>query len=373
MDVSDKHVLYLAGWYPNRKAPTNGIFIQRHAESVAKHLHVSALHVKSDERITDNKLEIVASEINRVFTVNVYYKKITTRLPVISGLLKLKRYIEASYAGYAKVVEKNGRPDILHLYIIYPAGIFAKRLLKQLNIPLVISEQWSGYLPEDGNYKGFHMKWLTKLLVKKAAKIIVVSKNTERSMLAHGLRSNYRIIANTVNPDIFYSETKETGKPIKFIHVSTINDREKNISGILQAVSGIENLEYRIVIVGDSDEKQDFEVQAQELGLTDKVEFKGFLDPGKVADQMREADFFLMFSNYEGLPCVLLEAMQCGLPIISSDVGGIPEFIDSDKGVLVGVRNESELKKATETPFSGCGVTANIHDLGSCSFSGCSI
>jgi glycosyltransferase involved in cell wall biosynthesis len=58
---------------------------------------------------------------------------------------------------------------------------------------------------------------------------------------------------------------------------------------------------------------------------------------------MQQADAFVMFSRYENLPCVLIEAMACGLPVISSNVGGIPEIVHDFNGRLVDSEDEEGL------------------------------
>jgi glycosyltransferase involved in cell wall biosynthesis len=63
---------------------------------------------------------------------------------------------------------------------------------------------------------------------------------------------------------------------------------------------------------------------------------------------MQASHYLLMFSNYENLPCVIVEAMACGLGIISTRVGGISEHINSDRGLLIGPGNEDELYSAIE-------------------------
>jgi glycosyltransferase involved in cell wall biosynthesis len=51
-------------------------------------------------------------------------------------------------------------------------------------------------------------------------------------------------------------------------------------------------------------------------------------------ETLQKADFLMLFSNYESQPCVILEAMACGKPILATKVGGIPEMIDSSRGLL---------------------------------------
>ena len=66
----------------------------------------------------------------------------------------------------------------------------------------------------------------------------------------------------------------------------------------------------------------------------------------EVASLMGESHAFLLFSHYENLPCVILEAFSCGIPVVSSDTGGIREHLDPSRGILVTNGAEDELERA---------------------------
>jgi glycosyltransferase involved in cell wall biosynthesis len=63
----------------------------------------------------------------------------------------------------------------------------------------------------------------------------------------------------------------------------------------------------------------------------------------QVALKMSMCDFFVLFSNYENLPCVLLEAMSCGKPVITTPVGGITEVVSAERGIFVEPKNVNQL------------------------------
>jgi glycosyltransferase involved in cell wall biosynthesis len=69
----------------------------------------------------------------------------------------------------------------------------------------------------------------------------------------------------------------------------------------------------------------------------------------EVAQSMREADVFVLFSNYEGLPCVILEALAAGLPVIATETGGIHEWVTPEIGILIPIGDENALLEAMLT------------------------
>lgn len=341
-------VLFLSSWYPNRVMPTLGNFVQKHAEAVALHSDVIALFVCSDAGCTQT-FEIVESNINKVYTINVYYKKVNHAIPFISQLQKLLRYIRAYKKGLLAVEKKAGRVDIVHHNILYPSGIIAWYLKKTKNIPYVISEHWTGYLANKKTKIGFWQKWISKIIARNASAILPVSNDLKNAMQASGLPGNYTVVYNVADNQLFYPLlNKASGRKIRFLHISTLDDAHKNISGMLEAVASLfaQRKDFEFWFVGDGDTTPHIETAARLNIYNSAAFFDGTKTTHEVAELMRNADCFVLFSNYENLPCVLIEAMASGIPVISSTVGGIPEHITADYGILLPPGNKQELVSA---------------------------
>jgi len=90
------------------------------------------------------------------------------------------------------------------------------------------------------------------------------------------------------------------------------------------------------------------------LELGEMVRFHGLKSKPEVAEYMRQCDFFVLPSLWENLPCVLIEAMASGIPVIATDVGGVKEMINKNIGLLVPPKNTKALEKAIEHMLDGC-------------------
>jgi len=82
-----------------------------------------------------------------------------------------------------------------------------------------------------------------------------------------------------------------------------------------------------LILVGDGPEKRQLMDLANELGLSERVEFRGRIPRKELAFHYRQADILCTPSLSEALPTVILEAMYCGLPVVGSSTGGIPFLI----------------------------------------------
>ncbi len=342
------NILFLSSWYPNRVLPTLGNFVQKHAEAVAIYQNVIALYVCSDAK-NKEKFEIVESDLNNVHTINVYYKKVTHSIPLLSQLQKANRYIKAHLIGLKIVNQKFNAIDLVHHNILYPAGVIAWYLKKSKGIPYIITENWTGYLPS----KNTHQSWIQKILSKKIARnancITPVSKDLQDAMINHGFDSNYEIIYNVTDTKLFHpAKDKNQTEKIKIVHISTLDDAHKNVSGMLRATEKLSKLrnDFEIWFIGDGDATPHIKT-ATDLGIHKTFAFfDGTKTTAEVAKIMRNANCFLLFSNYENLPCVMVEALASGIPIVSSTAGGIPEHITDNLGILVEPLDEEGLLNA---------------------------
>ncbi len=104
--------------------------------------------------------------------------------------------------------------------------------------------------------------------------------------------------------------------------------------------------DFRLLMIGDGPDRLVCEELVRTAGRSDQVEFTGYRTDA--AAQLLRADVFVLPSVNENLPLALLEAMAAGLPCIASSVGGIPELLSADCGVLVPPGSGPELRAAME-------------------------
>jgi glycosyltransferase involved in cell wall biosynthesis len=246
-------------------------------------------------------------------------------------------------------MKTRGLPDLVQLNVVLPAGPAALSVCKKYGLPLVVNEGWTGYDPEDGRYRGFVTKYFTKKVIAAAKAILPVTSYLSGLMQTHGLHGHYRVIPNIVDTAVFVpAPQRRRASPFRFIHVSALDDSQKNVSGIIQAFAEAlkEKKGMELVVAGDGPDGSRLRELAQKLNVGGKVIFTGRVDARQLSSLFKEADALVMFSNYETFCVVIPEAMSCGLPVITSDAGGILSYLDQSTGVIVPRRDAYALRSA---------------------------
>lgn len=325
------HILFLCGWYPSNVLPKNGDFIMRHAKTVSAMHTVSVLHIISKPRIS--KTEIEVEKDNDLHTYIAYIK------PSKNPFFKLYRF----WFAYQALLKEIGGFDIVHLNKLYPFGLLALHLKKIKKLPYIISEHWTGYHLKEKK----SLPWLEQILSKKitanASFVCPVSSDLKNSMLKSGLRGNYQIIPNVVNTTLFKPILK-TSKVFTITHISSLLDKHKNISGMLRVAKQLEDCidSFQWNFIGGTEGQ--FKNLIKNLDFKkNQVCFIDHIDHKKVPGFLNASDVFILFSNYENLPCVILEAFSCGVSVIATKVGGIQEFFPNEFGFLIDKKNEQQL------------------------------
>ncbi len=337
-DSNKYNVLFTSSWYPTRVHATLGNFVQRHAEAVSILHNVYVLHVMPDDSIK-NSIEVSYQSINQIDTIVVYFKR--KALKHLSYLKAFKKGVDFLFR------EKGVKIDLVHHNVTLPAGWQALWLKRKYNLPYLVSEHWNGFHDERNIKLNFFQQRLAQRTIAKSSFVCPVTDHLGKSMRDRGLVGNYEIVSNVVDTELF--QLKEIKRaPFKFLHVSTLVDDHKNVSGILRAAKKAldQTPDLHFTIVGDGDTAPHI-AYAKELGIPESnLSILGEQPLSEIAGLMEKSNALILFSNYENFPCVIPEAMACGMPVISSDVGGIREHINKNNGRLVQAKDEEGLLEA---------------------------
>lgn len=185
-----------------------------------------------------------------------------------------------------------------------------------------------------------------KRILKSASKIVVLNEKYKVFINQnYGIFSNIKIIPNGVSKKFFINKKITSSKCKNLLFVGRLSI-DKNVPKLIDATSLLKNTVI-LNIVGDGEKKSELE------GLILAKKLKSVILHGNRTGKdlikfYKNADIFLLTSDSEGLPLVLLEAMASGTPIIASDVRGIRELVGKT-GILVNPPTSENFAKAIDS------------------------
>ena len=346
------NVLTLCSWYPNDNNPTLGNFVQKHADTIALQNRAIALAIFPSTG--DTSVRLVHTKRNELDELVVYYPKQEGGFVLLSKIKNFFSHRKAFKLGYLKVVELMGKPDVVHLNIVYPLGIWALWLKLRYKIPYVITENSSGF--HVGTEHAYPKRILTlcRIILKHASVLMPVSINLKTSLQKLSGSDSFEIVCNVVDEQLFETSFQENTSKNRFIHISTGVDSIKNLSGMIRVINDLclSQPDIHLDIVSDGDIEYAKELHRR-LGGNQCIDFHSTKTTEEIAGMIASCDALLMFSNYENFPCVIAESMMSGKPVISSNVNGIPEHVNKENGILVNPRDEGALGNAISSFISG--------------------
>ena len=329
-------VLWLASWYPNLANASKGDFVQRHAQATALLCKVDVIHVEAVPYSALNQ-EVFFGHTQQVnlSETTVLYRK--PALPVIGEFISYRKYLKLFKQEIHKYIIKNGKPDIVHVHMVMKAGLAALWMKKKFGIKYLVSDQSSMFTVSSKEaYKNRNIVFrnLTERIFKQASLVLPSSKN-----LGHAIDAitpvHFTVIYNCVNTDYFFYDNTFPEKDFIFIHVSTLDDN-KNPRDIIQAFISF-NQQYpnsKLIIAGYIT-KELSRYLSRLAYSTSIIQLTGHVPYKNVALLMQQSNCLVLFSRQENIPSVIPEALCCGLPVISSDVGEINEIVHKKNGLLV--------------------------------------
>mgnify|MGYP000196725022 CR=1 FL=1 len=345
--AKDKQILLLASWYPSEVNPTLGNFVEKHADAAQTVAKVVVLYavaspscseIKIDDRYRKGRREVV-----------IYYPKSHLKIPIIAHYVKRKGFLNALRKGFEVIGNTNF--ELVYLNEAFPAGEFAIELLKKYKLPYVLSEHWTGFLDQTNKFKElpFYVRAVYQRIFKQAKMVMPVSEHLGQSLRKLGLINEFTVLPNVVNTDYFYPpEQKENSDKLRLLHVSSFDNDHKNVEGMLRAIQQVER-DFECHIITEGPQKNVWDAIERTNNDSRQFSVSSRCSPKEVGAAMREADLFILFSNYETFSVVLAEAWMSGLPAIYTKCGGLTQIRDKHLGHQIAINDTEELTRTIES------------------------
>ena len=342
-------VLFLTHWYPNDSKPISGIFIREHAKVVALYDDVTVLHLAGMNAGLRQTWEL-REELRSKYTEGLPTYRAVHRRPLVPKTA-FAYYLRSAFGAFRQLLDQGHRFDIIHAHV-YEAGVPAVMLGRRYGLPVVITEHASQF---PRRLMPFFQVWKARWAMSNANLVMPVSQALQDGLTAYGIRAHYQIISNVINPTAFFppAAPRPSQSPLRLLFVGSLLP-VKGCHLLLEALAQLgSHPDWRLDIIGDGSERAHLEAFSHSHQLDDRIVFHGYLPKTAVGDFMRQAHALIMPSLWENAPVALIEALACGLPIMASRVGGIPELLGPVEGFLFEPDNPPALAAALSQLLDG--------------------
>jgi len=334
--------LWIAGWFPSKANPFAGNFICRHALACSSKIDITLVHAAT---------YFVGQSKNMPLTENYPFDIIWIPIPQFQSRifkpLNLFIYYSWFYVQLLNKLKYHKVFDIIHVHAADKCGILATWIKKKLKInQMVLTEHWAIYnspVPDHFLTRNWWFQFSMKQTWKHTNYAAQVSLPLHQEMQKL-LGKTIPLIefANVVPADFFVHIEKAKYEKFNFVHVSNFENR-KNIALIFAAFTKLyaEDNAITIEFVGADKSAKEFYQNQFSSQLPHSQTENQFVwkihekeSPSIINEIFRQSQCLVMASSSENAPCVIAEALCAGLPVITSNVGGISDMVNQSNGIL---------------------------------------
>jgi N-acetyl-alpha-D-glucosaminyl L-malate synthase BshA len=284
------------------------------------------------------------------FHPNIYYHEVT--IPTYP-LFDFPPYETALTSTMVHVIVNN-QLDLLHVHYAIPhasAAYFARQILKKTgrDIPFITTLHGTDItlVGRDQTYAP-----VVAFSINESDAITAVSDNLrEETYRSFRIEKDIRVIPNFVDTQRFFKSDKEHFKQMLapngeriLVHVSNFR-KVKRVEDVIRVFERLHaSIPSKLLMIGDGPERQNAEELCRSLRICNDIRFLGKQD--QVDEILSITDLFLLPSQYESFGLAALEAMACGVPVISTNTGGLPEInVHGKTGFLSDVGDVDDMAK----------------------------
>ena len=342
-------VLLISNVFPNSAEPVRGIFTYRIAQALRKKCHLEIVaplpwvppFLQKKFRIRYPHVDVPPEE--KIGNMTVHHPRYFV-IPKFFGFMH-SVFMFFPLFRLLRRIERGKGIDLINAHWIFPDGVAAAWAARIMHKPVILTA-----LGCDINLypKAFSRKVQILGALNSADAVTVKSNSLKKAIVEMKVSCrNISVIPNGVDLDLFRIMNKkkareELGIPVNKNIVITVGSQD-DVKGTKHLIEAISFMRKRmnqlplLFLIGDGPLRNRLHQQAIELGISDNVKFVGKILQDQIPLWLNAADIFCLPSLREGYPNVVVEALACGIPVVGSRVGSIPELIDTHNGKIFDV------------------------------------
>jgi glycosyltransferase involved in cell wall biosynthesis len=310
-------------------------------------------------RSVDDRLE----DGVRVIRVPVFLRRRTST----ASLMSMAAYLFTGSRAGRRAVRRDSF-DVVNSHFVLPTGIVGDVVARRAGVPHVVSVH-GGDLYDPSKWISPHahavLRWTIVRLLSRASLVIGQSRNTLDNLnrfyacatpvqrIPLGIPQHRMPPADRARFDVPASTSV-------LITVCRLV-RRKGLEQLIQLMQRLEDLDCVLLVVGTGPQAAELRELAQQLGVAERVRFLGWISDDDKFAALASSDAFVSTSQHEGFGLMYLEAMACGLPVVTYDNGGQTDFLrDGETGGLVPVNDLAAFESSLRQLLSDNALRAQV-------------
>lgn len=330
-------VLIIPSWYPNKADPLWGNYFIKQASALNEYADVTMLHIERVglKQIKEFFYNKKTDGFNNELHPFKFYKKTTLNYKSFSLDFAYKKYIMCGYKAYLDLVKKEGKPDVILVESVLPAGLIAKHIYEKEGIPYVVHAHSESIMTNEA-YKKYVIP-----VMKNASQYMAVNESIKN--IVEEIRNDIcHLIPNFIDCSKFSLKKERKDNDFVLLNVSNFY-KAKALDVLLKALDIVINKKnyknIKLKIVGKGEYKYYYESICNSLNLKDNVEFLGYIENEKLPDIYKNVDVLCVSSSFETFCIPIVEAFSAGLPVISTSCDGPLEIVDKNTGIITPIND----------------------------------
>lgn len=246
----------------------------------------------------------------------------------------LRKYIERLRSVYRLAVQKWGQPDLLHAHVSLPGGYLAAYLGEEFGIPVIVQEHYTGF-ESDARFP-----WRTGYFVREMARRIqgfyAVSPGYARRIEKTGLVAVTGVLPNPIDTDLFSPGPRVgSNKPFQIVTAGTLGV-QKGADLLFEALRLVSpELDWHLTWFGDLSQRDRFARWLDDPQFVSRLTLPGKVPQADLVKAYSQSDLYVVSSRIETANVSMLQAMACGVPVVTTSCGAPETLIDDSVGIAV--------------------------------------
>ena len=367
-------ILIIPSWYPRPDDRINGSFFQEQARLVSDQFEVKVLFFRFSGRPSIRSFATSPLKTARAWLRFLFQHRSRTKLPEYEvftnpplieysasslGFTAHRRYnkhVDSYIQALSELIKTGWKPDLIHAHSVNLGGLAAHRIKEVYGIPYVITEHIPFAL---SNFPEF-MRDDIKAAFSKADKVLSLGGDMVRQLGMSDINIEPNLVYNFVDENFFQRlcQPYQPGMPLLLVSIGAAS-HYKDHRTLLRAIKRLKDrgIPFKLTLIGLKvwgslyDETLGY---IRENGLIDDVTIVDKTDRYGVSQKLPSNQIFVMTSIFETFCVSMIEAMACGLAVVTTNHGGgAVDLVTNDVGAVVPVRNDEKIAETLERIYEG--------------------